>query len=198
MKPTSQNPSPAYVALLRGINVGGHKRISMEDLRELFRAAGCSQVTTYIQSGNVLFTSSAEPAELASDLERRVEAATGYEVTVILRSEAELAKIVADNPFASAGVDFAELHLMLLLDRPPGEAITKIDPAQFAPEEFVLQDREVYLRLPNGMGRAKLSPSLFERVLKTPGTARNWKTVTKLLALAEQMAREPTTGASLA
>jgi uncharacterized protein (DUF1697 family) len=172
-----------YIALLRGINVGGNRKIPMADLRALFVDAGCDSVTTYIQSGNVVFTHRTRSSGvLGTDLERRIKAANGFDVPVFLRSASEWAAVVQNNPFA--GVEPTKLLVAFLSVDPGPGAADAIDPAAFAPEEFVLLGREVYLHLPNGAGRAKLPQAL--SVLHTPATTRNWRTVMKLLELAPE------------
>jgi uncharacterized protein (DUF1697 family) len=169
-----------YVALLRGINVGGRHRLAMADLRELCTDAGCEGVTTYIQSGNVVFRHRARsPGKLAADLAARLEAMTGFTVAVVLRTAAQMAAVVDDNPFPR--VPPTELHVTFLSsDAPPG-ALDGVDPAPFAPDRFVLHGRQIYLHLPHGMARTKLPQAL--DVFPTPVTTRNWKTVLKLVEL---------------
>ncbi len=169
-----------FVALLRGINVGGRRSVPMAGLRDLFAEAGARDVRTYIQSGNVVFGHTKAADALRHDLERRIEAATGHEVTVVLRTARQLATVVAHNPFPDAKP--STLHVGFLNDRPAKAAITAVDPARFAPEAMVVVGRELYLHLPNGMGRAKLPPALAK--LRTPITVRNWKTVTTLADMA--------------
>ena len=138
-----------YVALLRGINVGGKNAVPMRELRSLLASCGFSDVATYIQSGNAVFGSGRPGPEVAAELEERIEQAFGVRAAVLLRTSAELADITANNPFLAAGVG-------------------------------------VYLRLPSGVGGTKLMVDCFERRLGTRATARNWKTVTKLLELARR------------
>jgi len=169
-----------FVALLRGINVGGRHKVAMADLRAAFADAGCEGVTTYIQSGNVVFEHAADADELGVELERRIEAMAGFAVAVVLRTGAEMAAVVRDNPFP--GVEPTKLHVIFLSsDSPPG-ALDRVDAASFAPEEFVLAGRQLYLHLPNGMARTKLPRAL--DVFPTPVTTRNWRTVLKLVELA--------------
>ena len=169
-----------YIALLRGINVGGSRKIHMADLRELFVRAGCVEVTSYIQSGNVVFAHPGEAAgEVASLLEREIQSATGFDVPVVLRTVAELDAVVEANPYP--GVEPTKLHVVFLAEPPPPAAVSAFDAACFAPEEFAVVGREVYLHLPDGMGRAKLPPAL--PLIRGTGTARNWRTVLKLAEL---------------
>ncbi len=177
---------PTYIALLRGINVGGHHIIRMADLRAMFERAGAADVATYIQSGNVVFGhASRSAATLATDLARRIERAAGFPVPVALRSATELAAVIATNPFAKETVD--HLHVSFLATKPPATALATISPAAFAPERFALQGREVYLHLPDGMGKSKLAVALMkDKSIAAIATARNWRTVLEL----DRMARE--------
>lgn len=175
---------PAYVALLRGINVGGNRRLKMADLREVFAAAGAHDIATYIQSGNVVFTHPArsQPA-LAAELEQRIAKKVGLAVPVVLRSAGELARAIADSPFPDADAD--ELHVAFLATRPPAN-VPPIDARAFAPERCAVIGRDLYLYLPNGMGRSKLAAAVLARptAIGAGGTARNWRTVLKLSELA--------------
>ena len=170
-----------FIALLRGVNVGGKRKVAMADLKAVFAEAGGQDVTTYIQSGNVVFTHrSRSPKKLAADLEERVEATTGLAVPVYLRSAREWEDVIAANPFPD--VDPATLHVAFLEGEPTPGSVDSIDRAGFAPEEFELVGREVYLHRPNGMARTKLPHAL--EALGRPMTVRNWRTVTKLAELA--------------
>jgi uncharacterized protein (DUF1697 family) len=174
----------SYIALLRGINVGGNRKIHMADLRDVFAAAGCEDVTSYIQSGNVIFTHRAAGDELAADLEKHIEAATGFDVPVILRTAQAWEGVVRANPYA--GVEPTALHVAFLAQPPAADAVAAFDAARFAPEEFTVVGREVYLHLPDGIGRAKLPPAL--PLIRGIGTARNWRTVLKLAELSGDLA----------
>ena len=170
-----------YAALLRGINVGGKNKLPMQELAELFAGAGCRNVETYIQSGNVVFQASAALAkDVPSFVSEAIEQRFGYRVPLILRSGPELAKVVAGNPFLRRGAAEKELHVYLLADQP---AAAELDAQRSPPDEFVLKGREIYLRLPNGMGRSKLTNAYFDAKLKTVSTARNWATVLHLAAM---------------
>jgi uncharacterized protein (DUF1697 family) len=174
-----------YIALLRGINVGGNRKIHMADLRELFAAAGCENVASYIQSGNLVFTHSSTASDrLAVELQERIEVGTGFEVPVILRTAEAWSGVVAANPYPDA--EPMALHVAFLSKTPAPEAVKSFDPARFAPEEFTVVGREVYLHLPDGMGRAKLPPAL--PLIRGTGTARNWRTVLKLAELSADLA----------
>ena len=172
-----------FIALLRGINVGGHRVIAMADLRALFAAAGAAEVVTHIQSGNVVFRHASDsPAQLASQLESEIAKATGFDVAIVLRSAAEWDAVVTDNPFADADAD--HLHVSFFASSPPAGALDPIDAVAHRPERFALARRELYLYLPGGLGRSKLVAALGKLKPITAATTRNWRTVLKLLELA--------------
>ena len=159
----------------------------MPELRTSFEALGLEDVVTYIQSGNVVFRSSTGRAkELAARIEGRIAEAFAIEVVVVLRTPAELRKIAGSNPFLKRGVDPSRLHVVLLSGRPAKKAAAQLDPGRSPPDEFRLEGREIYLHLPNGFGRSKLTVDYFERRLGVDATARNWKTLTKLVALTRE------------
>ena len=169
------------VALLRGINVGGNRKVLMADLRAIFLDAGLTAIETYIQSGNVVFDSAASTsAQLVLELERRIEAALGFHVAVVLRDASQLDVVVADNPFTDA--DPGELVVAFFGSDPGPSALARLEPLALAPERFVLQGNDLYLHLPYGSGRSKLAQGLSS--LSVLPTARNWRTVTKLRDLA--------------
>lgn len=175
-----------YVALLRGINLAGRNRVSMAELRSALESLGLEDVVTYIQSGNVLFSSRGGRAkELAASIEGRIAEAFGIDVVVLLRTPVELAKVARGNPFLRAGADPSKLHVVFLSGKPTQKAAAQLDPERSPPGEFRLEGREIYLHLPTGFGRSKLTVDYFERRLEVAATARNWKTVTKLVALTE-------------
>jgi uncharacterized protein (DUF1697 family) len=175
-----------WIALLRAVNLGARNKVPMAGLRQLFEEAGAEDVRTYIQSGNVVFGSRGGRAkELAASIEGRIAQAFGIDVVVLLRTPAELAKIARGNPFLRAGADPSKLHVVFLSGKPATKAAAQLDPERSPPGEFRLEGREIYLHLPTGFGRSKLTVDYFERRLDVAATARNWKTVTKLVALAE-------------
>jgi uncharacterized protein (DUF1697 family) len=175
--------SKRYVALLRGINLGARNKIAMADLRDLFAAIGAEDVTTYVQSGNVVFRSRTARDELIRQIEQRISSDLGLQITVLVRTSAELAKLVADNPFANRQSDPVKLHVTFLADTPTPARVRALDTTAFEPDEFRVAGREVYLHTPNGYGRSKLSNAYFEKQLDVAATSRNWKTVTALTEL---------------
>jgi uncharacterized protein (DUF1697 family) len=164
-------------AFLRGINVGGHRPVAMSDLRKAFDGLGLGNVRTLLQSGNVVFTTSVSATHLRPQIEAICAERFGPGLSVVLRTQAEMKKVVAGNPFAQAATDPAKVHVLFLADKPAAAAAGKLDRHKFAPDEWVLAGREVYVWYPNGAGRSKLRLDL-----GTPATARNWNTVVKVLA----------------
>jgi uncharacterized protein (DUF1697 family) len=173
----------AYVALLRGINLGARNKVSMADLRALFAALGAVDVATYVQSGNVLFSSTDSAGKLTEAIEKRIRSDLGIEVAVLLRTQPQLAKVLARNPFADDVSDPTKLHVTFLADKPDPARVRKLDPTLAEPDEFRVSGQEVYLHTPNGYGRSKLSNAYFEKQLDVRATTRNWRTVTKLAEL---------------
>jgi uncharacterized protein (DUF1697 family) len=174
-----------HVALLRGINVGGKNKLAMKRLVALFEAAGCEDVRTYIQSGNVVFESPAALAKRVPELVRvAIADELGLEVPVVTRTAKELAAVVRSNPFAKAGADESLLHVAFLAERPSRARVAALDPDRSPPDELAVKGREVYLHCPNGVARTKLTNAYLDRTLGTVSTARNWRTTRKLLEMA--------------
>ncbi|PGH48011.1 DUF1697 domain-containing protein [Streptomyces sp. Ru87] len=177
-----------YVALLRGINVGGNKKVPMAELRELLGGLGLDGVRTLLQSGNAVFTGAdRDPAELAAAIGRALEDRFGFPVTVMVRTAAELRAAAEANPFPDPASDPAKYTVTFLSAPAAPEPLDAIDPSSYAPDEYRLAagGRELYGRFPNGLGRSRLSPLLDRRRLGAEATTRNWNTVTKLLAMTE-------------
>lgn len=174
-----------YIALLRGINVSGRNKLPMKELAGMFAAAGCTDVQTYIQSGNVVFNAEQRLAdEIAPAMSDAIRDRFGYEIPVVIRSADELADIVAANPFGGAGVDTKELHVAFLAERPGAASVAELDPQRSPPDRFELIGSEIFLHFPNGVARSKLTNAYFDRVLGTVSTVRNWRTTNKLLEMA--------------
>ncbi len=170
-----------HASLLRGINVGGHNLISMARLRALYEALGCEDVTSYLQSGNVVFRRSRDPAGVSHGVERAIKRELGLDIRVLDRSHADLATIVEADPFPDAE---ANRRLVMFLSAAPGPAIAReIGHVTLGPDEAYLIGREVHLHCPDGVGNSKLPGLLSERRLGVTATARNWRTVTRLLEL---------------
>lgn len=179
--------SATHLALLRGINVGGKNKLAMSDLRALFAVAGCREVQTYIQSGNVLFR--ADPnivASLPGVISAQIAERFGYRVPVILRTAAQLGEVIRGNPFIAAGVGEETLHVVFLAGLPEARSVAALDPDRSPPDAFQVRGQEIYLRLPQGAARTKLTNAYFDSKLATVSTGRNWQTVTNLLAMMER------------
>lgn len=174
-----------YISLLRGINVGGHKKIKMADLRRLYEQLGLSGVQSYVQSGNVVFNSAnTDRAELKQQIESAIEAAYHFYVPVLLRTAVELRAIVAANPF-SAEVDDNKHQYVLFLDRlPTADELANVTLPANTNDHFVPLGDALVVHYANGAGRSKLTTNFFERKLGIAGTARNWRTVNNLAVMA--------------
>jgi uncharacterized protein (DUF1697 family) len=172
-----------YVALLRGINLGGHNRVPMADLRAVYERAGYGDVRTYVQSGNVLFTSDREDVDaMARELTEVVEAQLGVLATTMVRTAEELGAVADANPYAvEAAADPTKVHAAFLGTQHADPHALMSGMERHAPEELTAGDRVLYLHLPRGIGRSKLAADLARRSVDM--TIRNWRTVTKLLEL---------------
>lgn len=176
--------SPArFLALLRGINVGGRNKVPMQILRELFEGAGATEVSTYIQSGNVLFTAAGTRAATAVAERARaaLEAELGVDSPMIVRSAKRMREVAAAHPLAKAG-DLDKLLMVAFLSRKPKVAgVRALDPERCAPDSFEVRGSEVYLRYAKGAGRSKLTTTYLDRTLDAVSTVRNWRTVNALV-----------------
>jgi uncharacterized protein (DUF1697 family) len=173
---------PIYISMLRGINVGGHKRIKMDKLRASFEALGFEQVKTYIQSGNVVFKGGKlSTLKLSKRIEERILSDFGFSASVISRSSDEMAKTIEGNPFLKErGIDHEKLHVMFLSDASTPAALEKLADLTEAPDQCQSCDREIYFYLPNGVSQSVLMKSPVDRILAVVTTTRNWKTVNSL------------------
>lgn len=172
------------IALLRGINVGGKAALPMADLRRIVEGCGYDDVRTYIQSGNVVLAApdGTDPDDVATDLAAAIAARfSPLEPEVVVRTAAELRKIVDGNPYLRRGEDPKHLHVVFTAARTASVGLD--DLAGYAPEEAVAKGSEIYLLLPNGVGRSPLAADVAREALGT-GTMRNWRTVTRLLEMA--------------
>lgn len=156
----------------------------MKDLAALFDTAGCSNVRTYIQSGNVVFSASPAvvkrvPALIAAAISRKF----GFDSPVIVRSTSEMRAIATHNPFVGVEPNPALMHVVFLADAPTKTAVASLDPKRSPPDRFVVRGRDIYLHVPNGAGRSKLTAAYFDSTLKTISSARNWNTVLALLEM---------------
>jgi uncharacterized protein (DUF1697 family) len=161
--------------------VGGKNLLPMKTLTGLFADAGCGEVRTYIQSGNVVFTAAPRLAdELSSVISVRIQESLGLSVPVVLRTEEEMERIATSNPFRQRGVPEDITYVMFLANKPASHAVASLDPDRSPGDEFILQGSEIYLHLRKGAATTKLTNAYFDSKLKTVSTARNWRTVLKL------------------
>lgn len=173
-----------WIALFRGINVGGTHKLPMKELRELLESIGCSDVKTYIQSGNAVFRSPvADPSRLATRISKAVATGHGFEPRVLVLSRDELQEAAAANPFAKAAAAVPKsVHLFFLGSSPKDPNLAPLQSVKAATEAFALNGRMFYLHTPDGFGTSKLAERV-ERLLGVAATARNWRTVTTLLEM---------------
>ena len=173
------------VALLRAVNVGGRK-LPMAGLRAAAEALGWTAVATYIQSGNLIFAAAGEPAELESELEIALRERFGIEVPTMMRTAAQWAKLAAANPFAKAAEDEPNRVMMLVSKRPPAaDAAERLVERAKAGEQVRSAGGALWFHYPEGAGTSKLTPSLIDRIVGSPATARNWRTVLRLREMLE-------------
>jgi len=174
------------ICLLRGINVSGHKPIKMEALRAAFETRGFGDVRTYLQSGNVLFDASgASPANLKTEIEDLILKEFGFKVPVLIRTSAELKRIMGRNPFLKTkGIDLSRVGVVFLSGSPNKTALKGLEALVGKNERFHSEGREIYLHCPDGFGRSKLSNAAIEKKLSLVATSRNWNTVSELFSMA--------------
>ena len=182
---------PRYAALLRGVNVGGHRAVPMADLRKLLEELGYSDVATYLQSGNAVLTADDEDPQRVTDTIRQgLARRMAVDADVLVRTGPELNAVIEDNPFADAVEQPTKLHVAFLATQPDPADVAKVDPATYAPDEFRFGDRVVYLRYAVSAGRSKLGDGALAR-LGVVATSRNWNTVLALARMTEQNAARP-------
>lgn len=171
-----------WISLLRGINVGGHKKIRMAELRAVYESLGFDSVASYIQSGNVVFgAGERHEAPLARKIGKAIADAFGFDVRVILRTADEMDAVVRGNPFLPEGADPTKLHVTFLAEPPSAQAAADFAAYRVGPDELRLVGREAYLHCPDGLARTKLTPTFMERALGSASTTRNWRTVNTVL-----------------
>ncbi|MFD6922307.1 DUF1697 domain-containing protein [Streptomyces sp. NPDC059944] len=172
-----------YAALLRGINVGGAKKVPMAELRTLLEGLGHGDVRTYLRSGNAAFSSAhGDEESLAAELSTAIEERFGFGVGVLVRDHRYLKAVREACPFPAAELEAKQVHVTYFSDPVDAERFASVEPAAFLPEEFRLGDRALYLYAPDGLGRSRLAEALARpRLLKgVLATTRNWNTVVKL------------------
>jgi uncharacterized protein (DUF1697 family) len=186
IKRAGEHKLTVYVAMLRGVNVGGNS-LKMDWLRDACANIGMQNIRTYVQSGNIVFSSRLAAAKLAETLKTTIDAKTRLPVSVVVRNASEMAKIVAGNPFVKQnGIEPTKLHVTFLAKAPSKPALDKLDALAGTRDEYRLAKQEIYLHCPINYGETKLSNAAIEKALSVGATTRNWTTVTTLCAIAAE------------
>lgn len=181
-RPAFAKPVP-HVALLRGVNVGGKNKLPMLELAAIFESFGARGVSTFIQSGNVVFRAAVgEAPAIAREVEIAIAERYGFAAPILLRTGAEVANVAADNPFLARGEPEKALHVGFLAEEPSAAARATLDPMRSPGDAFEVRGREIFLFLPSGVARTKLTNAYFDAKLRTVSTMRNWATVRELAA----------------
>lgn len=178
-----------YISILRGINLGGHNTVKMDDLKKLLSKCGFSNIETYIQSGNAIYQYKiTNTKRLDTIIQDKILQEFRFEVPVITLTIDELKEAAKNNPFSKERKkDTSFFHITFLSDQSPKENLNKITGLNYLPDEFVIIGRAVYLYCPNGYGNTKLSNKFLENKLKVSATTRNWKTTNELIAIADKI-----------
>lgn len=176
------------IAILRGINVGGKRKIRMTDLKSLCETLGWKDIETYIQSGNLIFTSDVPTSELEESLKLTIKEKYGLDVPVIVRSSKELQTSIDSNPFFNKSIEIHQLHLTFLKEKPLKEEVEKILKYSCKPDNFKIVGKDVFILCTGKYHKSKLTNSFFENKLNITATTRNWKTVLKL---SEMVKKQP-------
>lgn len=174
-----------YIALLKGINVGGHKKVPMAELRDLLTNAGFQNVQTYIQSGNAIFQASEKASELETKIENLISIQFGFEVSVIIKSNKELQSILDASPFSKEKKE--KSYFILLNGIPESNLVEEVDQLIYENEEIIIKNDCLYFYCSTGFGKTKFNMNSYERKLNVTGTARNYNTMVKLLSLSAEL-----------
>jgi uncharacterized protein (DUF1697 family) len=177
------------ISFLRGINMTGHNSVKMKDLTELYKDLGFSDIITYIQSGNIIFSASEKikNEEISDILKIGIRERFGYNIAVMIRTIEEMKNIISANPFAKEPLfDMTKSAVILINKVPPEDKIAELELSDTTPDRFEISGREIFIYCPNGFGRTKLYANFFDKKLGVDGTTRNWKTITTMLDLAEK------------
>lgn len=178
----------SYIALFRGINVSGQKKIIMKDLISYMEEIGLKNLKTYIQSGNLSFLSELNSIELVKLIQAKIETEYRFFAPVIIFTKEEINKLVEQNPYVKTSAEIKYLYITFLSDYPENKLVENIKKIKFNNDEFIISDRIIYGFLPGGYGKTKINNNFFENKLKVSATTRNWKTALKL----KEMVNEPT------
>ena len=178
---------PTYIALLRGINVSGQKKIKMADLRTHLSELAYADIRTYIQSGNIVFSSPLrEIPVLEAQIVEKIQEKYGFDVPVMIREPKDFTSVLERNPMPAERYDHKRLYATFLDEEPASEKLQKLAEVDYSPEEYIVDGRMIYFYSPHGYGRAKMNNNFFEQKLKVKATTRNWNTVNKLLVMSQE------------
>lgn len=173
-----------YIAILRGINVSGQKIIKMAEFRDYLSSLGFVNLSTYIQSGNIVFqTQSKDNHFLEEQIHKRIKENYSFEVPVIVRTQEEWKKVIDNFPFNLDNLDVKRIGIVFLKEKPLHIPVEEINKFKAENDEVVYSEKEIYLHIPDGIGKSKLTNNVLERKLKVSATTRNWKTTTTLLQM---------------
>jgi len=172
----------SYIALIRGIDVGGKNSLPMKELTQILEGIACHNIKTYIQSGNVIFQSASTAAQLAEEIANEIFRLRSFKPHVLVLEKLEFEQAVHNNPFPEAAFNPKALHLGFLDSAPSSPDLREIEALRLPSERFELRGRVFYLFAPNGVGRSKLAAKI-EKALGVPTTDRNWKTVGKIITM---------------
>jgi uncharacterized protein (DUF1697 family) len=180
---------PAYIAMLRGVNVSGQKLVRMERLRESCTALGFRSIETYVQSGNIVFLDGRKsPSSLSKSIGQAILRDLGFDVPVLVRTSREMRDLIEGNPFLKErDIDRSKLYVTFLLEAAPKSVLKNLERLSGEADRFYIGRQEIYLYCPGGYGRTKLSNTAFERALSVRATTRNWKTVNTLFEMASKL-----------
>ena len=178
----------SWIAILRGINVSGLRKLPMKELSTLFEGLRCNNVRTYIQSGNVVFESAKlDPTTFSKQVEAAIKKQYDYHVPVLVRSLEEMKRASTANPYLERkGIELDKLHVTFLAEPPEPAFAEKIVGTNFSNGSFILKGREIYVHCPDGYGKTKLNNTFFESKLKVIASTRNWRTVNELVRMGEE------------
>jgi uncharacterized protein (DUF1697 family) len=178
-----------YITFLRGINITGHNLIKMTDIAVIYKNLGFKDVETYIQSGNVIFSSAAglNVQDISLKIEEAIHIGFSYDVPVLIRTIEEIRKLIIVNPFLTENLfEPSKMAVIFLNKKLSGTQIQKVKNIDYPPEKFKISGSEIFIYCPNGFGKAKLSTNFFEKKMGIIGTARNWNTINTILNIVEK------------
>lgn len=178
-----------YIAFLRAINVGGYRKVKMQDLRDMFENMGFENVQTYIQSGNVLFDSGeSDPKVLSQSIEKKIESKFGHDVPVMIRTPNDLKKLINENPFDGENEDPFKLYITFFLEEPSSDKQKELKNLSSDIEKFDFIDGDLFSLIDKKTDqKVNFSNGYVEKIIGIPGTGRNWRTVNKMVEMASNV-----------